>query len=161
MPFTQKWMMLSESNCCTTYILSTSSFCLTNLLFWSHSMLRSIPQKNLYDNWCNCSHAGCPPCCPTSSVKALNGTSGYATWFTAGGAIRIAHLWRHWWRHNSEIITDREKRRPPRPMKSSELPNGENHIALRQLLQNRKWRHLRRDNLGSRWKLQKNGSREF
>jgi len=26
-------------------------------------------------------------------------------------------------------------------MKSSELSNGENRIALRQLLQNRKWRH--------------------
>jgi len=43
-------------------------------------------------------------------------TSGYATWFTAAGAIRI---------------------------------------ALRQLLQNRKLRHLRRHNLGSGWKLQK------
>ena len=40
-------------------------------------------------------------------------------------------------------------------MKSSELSNGENRIALRQLLQNRKWRHLWRHNLGSRWKLQK------
>jgi len=36
-------------------------------------------------------------------------------------------LWRHWWRHNSETITDREKRRSPRPMKSSELSNGETH----------------------------------
>ena len=32
----------------------------------------------------------------------------------------------HWWRHNSEAIRDTEKRRPPRPMKSSELSNGEN-----------------------------------
>jgi len=40
-------------------------------------------------------------------------------------------------------------------MKSSELSNGENRIALRQLLQNRKWRHLWRHNLGSIWKLQK------
>jgi len=79
-------------------------------------------------------------------------TSGYATWFTARGA--------HWWRHNSETITYREKRRPPRPMKSSEISNGENHIAVRQLLQNRKLHHLWRHNLGSRWKLQKNGSRE-
>ena len=69
-------------------------------------------------------------------------TSGYATWFTAGGAIRIAHydVIDDVIRHNSESITDREKRRPPRPMKSSELSNGENHIALRQLLQNRKLR---------------------
>ena len=37
-------------------------------------------------------------------------------------------------------------------MKSSELPNGENRIALRQ---NRKLRHLLRHNLGSRRKLQK------
>jgi len=64
-------------------------------------------------------------------------------------------LWRHWWRHNSETITDREKRKPPRPMKSSELSNGENRIALQQLLQSRKLRHLWRHNLGSRWKLQK------
>ena len=40
-------------------------------------------------------------------------------------------------------------------MKSSELSNGENRIALRQLLQNRKLRHLGRHKLGSRWKLQK------
>jgi len=39
-------------------------------------------------------------------------------------------------------------------MKSSELSNGENRIALRQVLQNRKLRHLWRHNLGSRWKLQ-------
>jgi len=56
---------------------------------------------------------------------------------------------------NSETIRDREKRRPPRPTKSSELSNGENHIALRQLLKNRKLHHLWRHNLGSRWKLQK------
>ena len=69
-------------------------------------------------------------------------TSGYATWFTAGGAIHIAH-----YDVIDDVITrkllrDREKRRPPRPMKSSELANGENRIALRQLLQNRKLRHL-------------------
>jgi len=29
------------------------------------------------------------------------------------------------WRHNSETIRDREKRRPPHPMKSYELSNGE------------------------------------
>jgi len=40
-------------------------------------------------------------------------------------------------------------------MKSSELSNGENRIALRQLLQNQKLRHLWRHNLRSRWKLQK------
>jgi len=40
-------------------------------------------------------------------------------------------------------------------MKSSELSNGGNRIALRQLLQNQKWRHLWRHNLGSRLKLQK------
>jgi len=39
-------------------------------------------------------------------------------------------------------------------MKSSELSNGENRIALRQLLQNRKLRHLWRHNVGSRWKFQ-------
>jgi len=46
-------------------------------------------------------------------------------------------------------------------MKSSELSNGENRIALRQLLQNRKLRHLRRHNLGSRWKLQKMAQENF
>jgi len=70
-------------------------------------------------------------------------------------------LWRHWWRHNSEIITDREKRRPPRPMKSSDLSNGENRIALQQLSQNRKWRHSWRHNLGSRWKFQKMARENF
>jgi len=64
-------------------------------------------------------------------------TSGYATWFTAGGAIRIAY-----YDVTDDVITrkltDREKRRAPRPMKSSELSNGANRIALRQLLLNRK-----------------------
>jgi len=46
-------------------------------------------------------------------------------------------------------------------MKSSELSNGENRIALRQLLQNRKWRHLWRHILGSRWKLQKMARENF
>ena len=59
-----------------------------------------------------------------------------------GGAIRIAH-----YDVIDDIITrkqlrDSEKRRPPRRMKSSELSNGGNRIALRQLLQNRKLRHL-------------------
>jgi len=54
-----------------------------------------------------------------------------------GGAIRIAH-------YDviddviSETIRDREKRRPTWRMKSCELSIGENHIAVRQLLQNRK-----------------------
>jgi len=65
------------------------------------------------------------------------------------------------WRHNSESIRDRQKRRPPRAMKSSELSNGENRIALRQLLQNRKLRHLWRHNLGSRGKLQKLARENF
>ena len=39
-------------------------------------------------------------------------------------------------------------------MKSSELSNGKNRIAL-QLLQNQKWRHWWRHNFGSRRKLQK------
>ena len=46
-------------------------------------------------------------------------------------------------------------------MKSSELSNGENRIALRRLLQNRKWRQLWRHNLGSRWKLQKMARENF
>ena len=41
-------------------------------------------------------------------------------------------------------------------MKSSELSNGENRIALRQLLQNRKLRHL-----GSRWKFQNMARENF
>jgi len=67
--------------------------------------------------------------------------------------VEITSLWRHWWRHNSETIRDRQKRRPPLAMKSSELSNGENCVAARQLLQNRKLCHLWRHNLGSRWKL--------
>jgi len=46
-------------------------------------------------------------------------------------------------------------------MKSSELCNGGNRIALGQLLQNRKLCHLRRHNLGSRWKLQKMARENF
>jgi len=46
-------------------------------------------------------------------------------------------------------------------MKSSELANGENRIALRQLLQNLKLRNLERHNLGSRWKLQKMARENF
>jgi len=79
-------------------------------------------------------------------------TSGYATMVHGRGCnphrctttfanLEITSLWRHWWRHNSETIRDKEKRRPPRAMKSSELSNGENRIALRQLLQYRKLRH--------------------
>ena len=86
-------------------------------------------------------------------------TSGYATMVHGRGCnphrstttftnVEITSLWRH----NSETIRER---RPPRAMKSSELSNGENRIALRQLLQNRKLPHLWRHNLGSRWKLQK------
>ena len=109
--------------------------------------------------------------CTTCRLKVLT-SSGYPTMVHGRGCnphrctrtyanVEITSLWRHWWRHNSETIRDREKRRPPRPMRSSELSNGENRIALRQLLQNRKWRHLCSHDLGSRWKLQKNGSREF
>jgi len=46
-------------------------------------------------------------------------------------------------------------------MKSYALSNGENHITLRQLLQNRKLRHLLRHNLGSRWKLLKMARENF
>ena len=65
------------------------------------------------------------------------------------------------WRHNSETIRDREKRKPIRPMKFSKLSNGENCIALQQLLQNRKLRHLWRHNLGSKWKLRKMARENF
>jgi len=99
-------------------------------------------------------------------------TSGYATMVHGRGCnphrsmttfanLEITSLWRHWWRHNSETISDREKRRPSRAMKSSELSNGENRIALRQLLQNRKWCHWWRHNLDSKWKLQKMARENF
>ena len=39
-------------------------------------------------------------------------------------------------------LRDREKRTPSRPLKSYALSIGENRIALRQLLRNRKLRHL-------------------
>jgi len=45
-------------------------------------------------------------------IDTYIGTSGYATWFTAGGCNPHRSLWLHWWRHNSETIRDREKRRP-------------------------------------------------
>jgi len=95
-------------------------------------------------------------------------TSGYATMVHGRGCnpnrstttftnLEITSLWRH----NSESIRDREKYRPPRPMKSSELSNGENRIDVWQLLQNRKWRHWWRHNLGSRRKLQKMARENF
>ena len=98
----------------------------------------------------------------------LKETSGYATMVHGRGCnphrctttfanVDITSLWRH----NSETVRDRQKWRPHCCMKSSELSNGENRIALLQLLQNQKLRHWWRHNLGSRWKLQKNGSREF
>ena len=99
----------------------------------------------LHELWCN-----------SASRKW---TRGYATMVHGRGCNPHRLLWRHWWHHNSETTTYREKRRPPHPMKSSELSNGDNCIALRQLLQNRKWRHLWRRNLGSRRKLQKMAER--
>ena len=94
-------------------------------------------------------------------ARSSDETSGYATMVHGRGCnphhctttfanVEITSLWRH----NSETIRDRQKRRPHHRMKSSELHNGENRIAV-QLLQNRKlrqwWRHI----LGSRRKLQK------
>ena len=99
-------------------------------------------------------------------------TSGYATVVHGRGCnphrctttftnVEITSLWRHWWRHNSESIRDRQKRRLPCAMKSSELSNGENRIALQQLLQNRKLRHLWRHNFCARRKLQKMARENF
>ena len=83
-----------------------------------------------------------------SSATSGGRTSGYTTMVHGRGCnphrctttfanVEITTLLRH----NSETIRDRKKRRPHRRMKSSELSNGENRIALRQLLQNRKLRH--------------------
>jgi len=104
----------------------------------------------------------------TIFLAKSNLTNGYATMVHGRGCnphrstttfanLEITSLWRH----NSEIIRDGEKRRPPRAMKSSELSNGETRIALRQLLQTRKWRQWWRHNLGSRWKLQKMAQKNF
>jgi len=60
----------------------------------------------------------------------LRQTSSYDRWFMAGECnphcstttlanLEITSLWRHWWRRKSETIRDRQKRRPPHPMKSS------------------------------------------
>ena len=98
----------------------------------------------------------------------LTYTSGYATMVHGRGCnphrstttftnLEITLLWRH----NLQSIRDRVKWRPPHPVKSSELSNGENRIALRQLLQNRKLRHLLRHNLGSKWKSQKMARENF
>ena len=103
-----------------------------------------------------------------SDKRQTEFTSGYATMVHGRGCnphrctttfanVEITSLWRH----NSEIIRDRQKRRPYRRMKLSELSNGENRIALRQLLQNRKLRHWWCHNLGSRWKLQKMARENF
>jgi len=68
---------------------------------------------------------------PTAEIR--RGTSGYATMVHGRGCnphrctttfanVEITSLWRH----NSETIRDRQKRKPYRRMKSSELSNGEN-----------------------------------
>jgi len=71
------------------------------------------------------------------NISARMYTSGYATWFTAGGAIRIGH-----YDVIDDVITRKlyeiQKNGDHFPMKSSELSNCENRIALRQRLQNRK-----------------------
>jgi len=89
-------------------------------------------------------------CCLMCQLRmSTKGTSSYTTMVHGRGCnphgctttfanVEITLLWRHLSRHNSETIRDRQKRRPTRAMKSSELANGENRIALRQLLQNRK-----------------------
>jgi len=101
-------------------VTSTENFMKYGLLKFSvNSFLIRISLKN----------SGARGCNPHRSTTTLEN-------------LIITSLWHHWWRHNSETIRDREKRRPLRPMKSSELSNGENRIALRQLLQNRKLRHL-------------------
>jgi len=107
----------------------------------------------------------------TKRKNSIEKTSGYATMVHGRGCnphrcttfanLEITSLWRHWWRHNSETVRDREKRRSRHAMKSSDLSNGENRIALRLLLQNRKWRHWWRHNLGSRRKLQKIARENF
>jgi len=86
---------------------------------------------------------------------------GNATWFTAGGCNPHRSLWRHWRRHNSETIRDREKRRPTwhheivwaiqwrKPHRSTKT------FAKPEITT------IMTSNLGSRWKLQKNGLREF
>jgi len=67
-----------------------------------------------------------------SSIQKISFTGGYATMVHGRGCsphrckttfanLEITSLWRHRWRHNSET------------MKSSELSNGGNRIALRRL----------------------------
>jgi len=44
----------------------------------------------------------------SQSLKKFNITSGYATWFTAGGAIRIAlrQPWQTWKLRDYDVIDD-------------------------------------------------------
>ena len=96
-------------------------------------------------------------------TKKLINTSGYATWFMAGGAIRIAHydvIDDVIIRKLSEIEKNGDNLGPWNPV-GYPMVQTANRIALRQVMQNRKLRRLWRHNLGSRWKLQINGLREF
>ena len=52
---------------------------------------------------------------PSYMQKFQKWTSSCTTWFMARGCNPHRSLWRHWWRHNSETIRDREKRRPTWP----------------------------------------------
>jgi len=119
--------------------------------FWNRMTFR--------DKWHRFPNGQMPSCHPvTIETKINTQTSGYATMVHGRGCnphrctttftkMEITSLWRHWWRHNSETIRDRQK--------TETTSCRENRIALRQLLQNRKLRHLWRHNLGSRRKLQK------
>ena len=104
------------------HIVVAAETCIT---IWNKSS-NSTPSSYDRSTTCVCMagtkyHIVCTSIYP-NSYTTTEITSGYATWFTAGGAIRI---------------------------------------ALRQLLQNRKLRHLWRHNLGSRWKLQKLARENF
>jgi len=63
---------------------------------------------------CNCSTTGADhflerknPCLVAQCHHKTKQTSGYATWFTAGGAIRIAlQLWQTWKLRHYDVIDD-------------------------------------------------------
>ena len=93
----------------------------------------TTPQRERAILWAKRTSAGhARACLAVDILKSTQQGAEPARCIYRLACTRCGTYWRHLantTEHNSETITDREKRRPPRPMKSSELSNGENRIA--------------------------------
>jgi len=141
--FTILWGHVEEILLLNKFFFSTVDMCLSceDIAQWSCAM---VPRWRFLASFLR----------PVFSASRAQHVSLAATLRGSRPGVQSASSWwHHWWRHNSETITDRENRDYLGPWNPLSYPMV--NVALRQLLQNRKWRHLWRHNLGSRWKLQK------